>query len=227
VGPWHDPLPNAPERTFWGLLDQADRYALTCAGALLHLPRGERLAVEGQPPARVHVLLSGRVEVFRDDTAGHRTVLAIRTAGELIGELSAIDGLPMSATCVMMEPGSALVVAADRFAALGRERHGLAEAVTTAVTYRLRASDEDRIRRRADVRDRTVLALLDLAGPGDGPILVPITQQRLADLVSAALVSVTRTLDELREQGAIKTNRGRIEIVDTAELRKQLPPDLR
>ena len=77
------------------------------------------------------------------------------------------------------------------------------------------------------VRDRTVLALLDLAGPGTRPVQVRITQQRLADMVSAALVSVTRVLDELRDQGAITTNRGRIEVIDPAGLRRKLPPELR
>jgi hypothetical protein len=53
-----------------------------------------------------------------------------------------------------------------------------------------------------------------------------VTQQRLADLVSAALISITRALDDLRELGAIRTNRGRIEIPDPAALRALLPPEL-
>ena len=227
MAPWPDPLPGAEDRTFWGLLQQADRQRLAAESALRSLRGGEVLAQEGHEPNQVHVLLSGRVEVFRDHPAGHRTVLAIRTAGDLIGELSAIDRLPMSATCVALEPGSALMIAADRFAALWREHNTVAQAVTTAVMLRLRASDEGRIRQRADVRDRTVLALLDLAGAGTRPVQVRITQQRLADMVSAALVSVTRVLDELRDQGAITTNRGRIEVIDPAGLRRKLPPELR
>ncbi len=53
-----------------------------------------------------------------------------------------------------------------------------------------------------------------------------MTRQDLADLVSAALISVTRALDELRTLGAISTTRGRIEIRDPAALRAQLPPEL-
>jgi CRP-like cAMP-binding protein len=223
---WRDPLPDADSRTFWGLLAEADRQALVEAGTLRGLRPGTTLSEEGRGPDQVHVLLSGRVEVFRDDPAGHRTVLAMRTAGDVIGELSAIDGLPMSATSVVLEPGCALALGADRFATLWRQRPTLARATTTAVVHRLRASDDGRIRQRADVRDRTVLTLLDLAGSGTGPALVRITQQRLADLVSASLVSVTRTLDELRGDGVIATNRGRIEIIDPVRLRRKLPPDL-
>jgi CRP/FNR family cyclic AMP-dependent transcriptional regulator len=225
--PWRDPLPDARPGTFWGLLDDADRQALATAGTVRAVPRGTQLSTEGNPPGQVWVLLAGRVEVFRDDPAGHRTVLAIRATGDVIGELSAIDGLLMSATSVVTQPGSALVLAADRFAALWRQRQTLARAVTTAVVRRLRDSDDGRIRQRADVRDRTVLALLDLAGPGTRPVVLRMTQQALADLVSAALISVTRTLDDLRELGAISTTRGRIDILDPAGLRAQLPPELR
>jgi CRP-like cAMP-binding protein len=208
------------------LLEPADRQALLEAGSVRRIAPGARLSEEAHAPDQVHVLLSGLVEVFRDDPAGHRTVLAIRTAGDMIGDLSAIDGMAMSATSVVREPGSALVLAADRFSALWRQRQTLARAVTTAVMYRLRASDDGRIRQRADVRDRTVLTLLDLAGPGVGSAVVHITQQRLADLVSASLVSVTRALDGLRDEAVITTSRGRIEITDRAGLRQKLPPDL-
>jgi CRP/FNR family transcriptional regulator, cyclic AMP receptor protein len=224
---WRDPLPDASPSTFWGLLEAADRRAVIAAGAVRDVPRGTALSTEGHRPDQVWVLLSGRVEVSRDDPAGHRTVLAIRASGDVIGELSAIDGRPMSATSVATEDGSALVLSADRFAAVCRQRPTVGRVVTTAVMHRLRASDDGRVRQRADVRDRTVLALLDLAGPGAGLVVIPMTQQQLADLVSAALVSVTRTLDELRDLGAISTGRGRIEIRDRARLRASLPPELR
>jgi CRP/FNR family transcriptional regulator, cyclic AMP receptor protein len=225
--PWRDPLPHASADAFWGLLQHDDRVALVGAGSERRLSRGDTLCREGSPPDQVWLLLSGRAEVFRDDPAGHRTVLAIRSAGDLVGELSAIDGRRMSATVVAMEPGRALALSAGRFAALWSIRPTLARAVTTAIMHRLRASDESRVRQRADVRDRTVLGLLDLAGPAAGPVTVAVTQQRLADLVSAALVSVTRALDELRDLGVIGTHRGRIEIPDPAALRDLLPPALR
>src|SRR5919107_1148051 len=133
---WRDPLPDADSRTFWGLLEEADRQALVEAGTLRGLRPGTTLSEEGRGPDQVHVLLSGRVEVFRDDPAGHRTVLAMRTAGDVIGELSAIDGLPMSATSVVLEPGCALALGADRFATLWRQRPTLARATTTAVVHR-------------------------------------------------------------------------------------------
>lgn len=224
---WPDPLPDAEPGTLWHRLDDADREALRQAGAIRAMPRGTQLSTEGSRPDQVWLLLSGRVEVSRDDSAGHRTVLAVRRAGDVIGELSALDGLAMSATAVATQPGSALVLPADRFAALCRQRPTLARAVTTNVMRRLRDSDEGRIRLRADVRDRTVLALLDLAGVAPAPVVVRVTQQRLADLVAAALVSVTRALDELRDLDAIETHRGSIRIPDPEVLRGLLPPELR
>jgi CRP/FNR family cyclic AMP-dependent transcriptional regulator len=226
VTQWRDPLPDARPGTFWGALDAADRAAVAAAGTVRPVDRGTLLNREGARPDQVWVLLSGEVEVFRDDPSGHRTVLVIHSAGEVLGELSAIDGRPMSASSVVTRAGSALVLAADRFAELCRRRPALAWIVTVQVAHRLRVSNDGRVRQRAEVRDRTVLALLDLAGAATGPVVLPVTQQRLADLVSAALISITRALDDLRELGAIRTNRGRIEIPDPGALRALLPPEL-
>jgi len=224
---WRDPLPQAPAGSFWASLDTADRRALAEAGTLRRLSRGTVLIREGQLAEQVWMLLTGQVEVFRDTPTGRRTTLSIHRAGDVIAEVSAIDGGPSRATARALENGSALVLPAARFSAICQQRPSLGWLVTTALMHRLRVSEEKRVRQRVEVRDRTVLALLDLAAPSTGPATVRITQQALADLVSASLVSVTRALEELRQVGAVATRRGRIDILDVGRLRAQLPPELR
>lgn len=220
--PWRDPLPDPAPGTFWAALAEPDRRHLTAAGAVRPLARGTVLSREGHRSAEVWVVLTGRVEVFRDDPAGHRTTLSVCRPGDVLGEMSALDGWPASASTAALEPAAALAVPAGRFAAACRERPGISWPVLLGVVGRLRASDDKRVRQRSDVRERVVLALLDLAGTAPGPVVLRLTQQHLADLVSAALVSVTRSLDELRAAGAVVTGRGRIEIPDPARLRSLL-----
>lgn len=220
---WRDLLPAAPAGTFWGSLPAADREALAAAGAVRRLVRGTVLSREGQRSGRVWVILSGQVQVSLDDPAGHRTLLSVRRPGDVIGELSAVDGRPASATTVLAEDGTVLVLTAARFAAVCQERPALCWLLLTGVVGRFRASVEGRGRLRADVRDRVVLALIDAAGDATGPVVLRTTQQQLADSVSASLVSVTRALDELRAAGAVTTGRGRIGIPDVARLRSLAP----
>ena len=92
---------------------------------------------------------------------------------------------------------------------------------------RLRDSDTHRSQHRADVRRRTIMCLLELAqphardSPAERAVVLRLTQQSLADMVPASLVSVTRALEELRRFGALATGRGRI-IIDVDLLRALL-----
>ncbi len=229
---WRDPLPDAATTTFWGSLRPPDREALAAAGTLSRFTAGEPLCHEHLYSGRVFLIQHGVVEVFRDDPAGHRIVLARRGPGDVIGELAAVDRRPTSASVVAVEPTVALVVPAGRFAAVCQERPGVAWQVLTIAVARLRDSDTHRSRSRADVRHRTIMVQLELAGAGaeaavgasaaaTGPVTVALGQQSLADMASASLVSVTRVLEELRDRGAVTTRRGRM-TVDPELLRDAL-----
>lgn len=226
-----DPLPGALTTTFWGSLRTPDRAVLLGAGVVQRVRRGARLCREGQRPGRVWVLYSGRAEVVRHGPGGHRSVLAVRGAGDVIGELSAVDDRPMSATVMMLDEGGALVLSAAAFAEACRERPSVGWVVMTVVAARLRHSDVHRTQQWADVRQRTILALLELAAPltatpsAGGPVTIRITQQDLADLVAASLVSVTRVLEDLRLSGAVRTSRGRIVLSGPDALKSLLPSD--
>ena len=213
---WSDPLPDAAAATFWGALGTDDRRALQATGEVRRFVRGSVLCQQGSEPGQVFLIHSGRVEVCRDDPAGHRIVLAHRVPGDIIGELSAIDHGPMSATVNTIDSTTSLVIAASRFAALCQTRPRLAWVLLKNTVARLRDSDAHRSQHRADVRRRTIMCLLELAeadpqGRRIGQAIeLQLTQQGLADMVSASLVSVTRTLEELRRLGAVSTGRGRI-----------------
>lgn len=224
---WRDPLPNAGAATFWGSLGAEDRRALDIAGGVRRFVRGAMLCRQGHEPAHVFLIYTGRVEVFLDDPAGHRTVLARRGPGDIIGELSAIDRRPVSATVSAVDPATSLVIAASRFAALCQTRPWITWLLLKNTVARLRDSDAHRNHYRADVRRRTIMCLLELAEPDaqgrptGQTIALRLTQQDLADMVLASLVSVTRALEELRRLGALSTGRGRI-LVDVDLLRTLL-----
>lgn len=212
---WRDPLPLAGPDTFWGALEPPDRRALSVAGALCSYPRPVTLCREGEAADGVFVLYGGLVEVFRADPSGNRTVLTRRGAGEIVGDMAAVDGGPVSATVQVLRQVRALVVPAVRFAALCREHPRIAWPVLTNAVARLRDSDLHRHQHRLDTRRRTVQCLLELARAesrsGDF-VTIRLTQRELADMVLASLVSVTRVLEALRRQDAVSTGRGRIRV---------------
>jgi CRP/FNR family transcriptional regulator, cyclic AMP receptor protein len=76
----------------------------------------------------------------------------------------------------------------------------------------------------ATVRQRVARHLLDLAaerGPGrevGAEIVVPVSQQELADAVGTVREVVVRVLRELRQDGVVRTERDHIVILDPARL---------
>lgn len=61
---------------------------------LVHLEDGQVLSPEGVPDSRMHVVVNGALAVSRPGADGHWNNLHVMTAGDLVGELSFLDGTP-------------------------------------------------------------------------------------------------------------------------------------
>ena len=197
---------------------------LAAAGAVRSFDPGAVLCRHGQAPVEVFVVFSGRVEVTQDDPAGNRTVLDRRGRGDVLGEMSALDGAPASATVIALEATAALAIPAPRFNALCGSRPRIGMTVASIVAARLRSSDERRVEGRRDVLQRTILVLVRLAEASPATdrrgVDLTVTQRELADMVPAAPVSVARALDDLRRAGVLRTGRGHIHVEDLQKLRR-------
>jgi signal transduction histidine kinase len=76
----------------------ADDLARVCAGALeLRLAAGDQLFAEGDPGEHAYVITSGEVEI-RKASLGREVLLAVRHAGEVIGEMALLQQEPRNAT---------------------------------------------------------------------------------------------------------------------------------
>lgn len=225
---WHDPASRLGSSGFWSGLTIEDRTLIISCGTIQEFAQSEYLCREWNRSGPVYLLLAGQVEVFREDVNGGRTVLAIRRPGDLIGEMSALDGVPASATARTLTPVSALVVSARRFKKLCHEQPHITLLALRSVVSRLRGSDDIRMQFRLNVRQRTILCLLKIAEEratcNVAEVSLHLTQQELADMVAASLVSVARVLEVLRSVGAVGTERGRIH-VNTEKLRLLAAPN--
>ena len=113
-------------------------------GRRQRLRPGAVLFSEGDVSNRVVLLLSGRVKVSSFSEDGQETVLGFRGAGDVLGELSAIDGEEHRATVTVVEAGEAMVVPAERFLAALETMPGLALVLLRSIVGRLRDADRKR-----------------------------------------------------------------------------------
>jgi CRP-like cAMP-binding protein len=187
--------------------------------------KGSVIFSEGDRSEWVAYLVKGSVKASCFAADGRETVMNVVGAGELLGDLSAIDGEPRSASVVAMENTEAVVVQAPDFARFLEEHPVATVALLRSVTHRLRLSD----RRRAEFGSldvvsrlaRLILELADLYGTGNGDIGVALTQEEIAGWTGASREAVVKALRQLRDRGWIETARRQILIVDREALARR------
>lgn len=213
---------------FFGALSVEEREQLTGEGRRRRFSRGSTLFNEGETSDRVVVLLTGRVKVSYFTEEGREVVLAVRSPGDVLGELSALDGEPRSATATAVEPVEALILTAGRFRDFLCGHPQVAVVLLEMLARRLRDADRKRVEFGAyDTVGRVARRLLELADRFGEPdqngvrIALPLSQDELAGWVGASRKAVGNALGWLRERGLIETRRRGITIRDMTELRKR------
>lgn len=124
------------------LLDDTERAALAKRMDCREFKQGAVLFDYGDPGGEIFVLRSGSVEVFVEDQQGDRIVLAESERGDVVGELSFLDGGPRTATAIAREDAQVLTMHRDRLLEFIDEHPHAAIDLLTAVGRRLRATDE-------------------------------------------------------------------------------------
>lgn len=196
-------------------------------GRTLRLQPGVVLFNEGDASSRVMLLLSGRVKVSTFSADGRETVLGYRGAGDVLGELSAIDGQPHVATVTVVDPVEALAVSAERFVATLESEADVAVALLRLLVDRLRDADRTRADYTVlDVLGRTARRLVELADrygleSGTGLLIeLPISQRELAGWVGSSREAVNKALAQLVDRNLIRADRRHFTVLDLDGLRR-------
>jgi CRP/FNR family transcriptional regulator, cyclic AMP receptor protein len=183
---------------------------------------------EGDIADRVVVLLEGNVKVSFSTDDGKEVVLAVRGPGDLIGELSALDEEPLSATVTAMGPVTGLVLSADAFRDFLRRVPDIALLLLRTVSRKLRDADRKRVEfAEFDTVGRVARRLVELAerfGEASGSgvqIDLGLSQEELAGWAASSREAVSKALQTLKARGWIETQRRSVTILDLQALRKR------
>src|SRR5262249_49887783 len=82
------------------LLDDQERAAWAERVDCRDFKQGTVISDYGDPGGEIFILRSGEVEVFVENQEGEKIVLAENERGDVVGELSFLDGGPRTATAV-------------------------------------------------------------------------------------------------------------------------------
>ncbi|KDN22845.1 Crp/Fnr family transcriptional regulator [Amycolatopsis rifamycinica] len=212
---------------FLALLGDDGREALDALATPRTFRRADRLCREGDPARNVLMLLSGHVRITKVTPDGREVVVGVRGAGDIVGELAAIDDRSRSATVEALVDVEALEVSGSRFAALCQGDAQISWALVLVLAARLRDVGRQWLEMTGGSAIRRVAAqLMQLAvqyGMRQGDhveIAIPATQAELAMTAAMSRESWARATRELRQRGVISTGRRRVTIHRPAELRR-------
>ena len=213
---------------FLASLDDEELASLKQRATKRRFPKGSTLLNEGDVSGRVMLLQSGRVKICSFTADGKEVMLALRGPGELLGDLSAIDGGPISASVCAMEEVEVLVLSANEFRQFLATTPGAALKLLELSAERLREADQKRGEFGAlDAVSRVAARLVEMAerfgeDTDEGlRISVPLSQEELAGWIGASRESVSKALQTLKSRGLIETHRRGITVCDLDKLRKR------
>ncbi len=124
------------------LLDDQERAALAQMMDCRDFNQGAVIFEYGDPGGEIFILRSGSVEVFVVNHEGEKIILAENERGDVVGELSFLDGGARTATAVARENTQVLTMHRERLLEFIDKHPHAAIDLLTVVGRRLRATDE-------------------------------------------------------------------------------------
>jgi predicted acylesterase/phospholipase RssA/CRP-like cAMP-binding protein len=111
--------------------------AVAAAVEPIRLRAGDTLFMETDEPDAVYFVITGRLLILTDDDQGNRVVIRRVGRGELVGEVSLIEGIPRTATVLADRDATLARMPRESFESLAAGHTGFLLGVTRTVVQRL------------------------------------------------------------------------------------------
>ncbi len=172
------------------------------------------------------LLCDGLAKVRTYTSDGDEVVMSLLGAGDVFGEMAALDGDARSADVVALTPLRLVKLRVPPFAALLDKQAGFALALAKLEASRLRDLNRRFALQTADATTRLLDALAYLArkSSADNDPQAPIpalAQLEIALIAGLARETASRTLSKLRSRGTVSEESSRLRLADLQPLEKR------
>src|SRR5678815_465238 len=130
------------------------------------VPQNTRLFRQGDKGDAMYLIESGRVRISIRDDDDAEVILAELAQGDFFGEMSIIDGRQRSADAKVIEDAQLAILSREAFLSFVRNNPDVALEMLSALTDRLRRTDEllrSRVSRNANEEEKARLTVADRA----------------------------------------------------------------
>lgn len=179
---------------------------------------GEFIFWDGDAPDWFYIVAEGRVKVLKHSSLGKEFVIAFFEPGEVFGEVAVFGNKPYPASAQAVAETKVLAIRREELLSFIAHHSEVALRIINVLGERLRDA-QSRLRDIAGERveqrlARTLLMLSSKLGP-----TLPFTRQELADMAGTTTETAIRVMSRLKDEGIIRSVRGKTIIVDGTKLR--------
>lgn len=194
-------------------MDRSERVAMfESTGRLTTFARGDVLLNQGASGDSCFGLVSGEVLATTSSSSGAEVVLGRRGPGDIVGQLSMLDGSPRSARVVARTEVTAQRLTAAELERLFGEHPAFAMDEMRRLGAEVRSLTRRITGRSEELRVR-VVDLLQLQAEVTGDVVFRSTRDELAGWVGATREAVSRALSDLADDGTVELGRGEVRLL--------------
>ena len=213
---------------FLEMLDVDARRELMTRARTVRVRKGQSVLARSEAAGDVFIVQDGQLQVVLYAADGREVSLRELGAGQLFGELSAMDGQARSVGVVAASDARLLAIAPDAFRRAVLTNPEAADWLIRRLTTQVRGLTDRVFELSAlNVRARLHCELLRLARSREAGSDAAPTHAELANRIGTHREAVTRELAVLAERNIIKAGRKRLEFIDVAGLEDVVATSLR
>lgn len=183
---------------------------------------------EGSIVDGLYFLTSGLVKITRLSIEGEQQLINISSSGDVVGEMALYDDGVRSATVTALADSTFTVVPKKQFFDFADEHPIVYRVLLGCLSQRLRETNNSFARNHfLSVSGQIAAALLRLAetteqNHTDGSVVIVegITHNDIASMIGAARENVSRVVGQLKKDGIIVSEGGRISLLDVDALQR-------
>lgn len=185
-------------------LSQSQLEAVASCCRFQRVSKGTTILQQGTPGLTMYVVLSGRFRIVQSKEKGEPVVVAERTTGDVLGEMSLLEEAPRSASVVATELSR--VLALDRAVF---EQHVLKHpdtclALLRTLSARIREASSDLVSMRSEPLPSRLVRYFQLQTEKDSGLVFQINQTEWASELGCSREALNRNLKKMVEAGSVE-----------------------
>jgi len=178
---------------------------------------------EGQRPAFIYYLLSGKVKVYRMHADGKEFITTIAGPGDFLGYAALLQDCNYQDNAQVLEDTGMLLLSRQEFLQVMSADRSIAQHFIGLLARDLKAQEQNLMSLAySSLRKRVANGLLQLTDrfpEGDGGnMAIGISRDNLSHFIGSATESLTRTLSDFRNEKLIDIRDGKIYLLNKEKL---------